>query len=226
MKLVFLYISSIILCFLIGLYVHKINWENIFRIIEVVGVVTVPIVIYWLANKYQNKEKKEQKKEKDREYIRAFIKEELKPFIPNVYEFDKKITDKEAYKKEIKEVLDLCGNNLLLLKNQIRHLSYAYMEEYFNLLEDFTKIIAEHRNLTTEDLKKYFIGFYVAIRFIDYYLLLDKNQCKIELLAVANAFIQFEGTIRDITLELLEKKYPRYHKSAIKFIDYIKQNPI
>ena len=37
MKLVFLYISSIILCFLIGLYVHKINWEMILPSISAIG---------------------------------------------------------------------------------------------------------------------------------------------------------------------------------------------
>ena len=84
MKLVFLYISSIILCFLIGLYVHKINWEMILPSISAIATTATAFIMLYTYFKIRE----------DNKYIKLYSLVDLelkavieKSFPINKYEF-------------------------------------------------------------------------------------------------------------------------------------------
>ena len=84
MKLVFLYISSIILCFLIGLYVHKINWEMILPSISAIATTATAFIMLYTHFKIRE----------DNKYIKLYSLVDLelkavieKSFPINKYEF-------------------------------------------------------------------------------------------------------------------------------------------
>ena len=84
MKLVFLYISSIILCFLIGLYEHKINWEMILPSISAIATTATAFIMLYTYFKIRE----------DNKYIKLYSLVDLelkavieKSFPINKYEF-------------------------------------------------------------------------------------------------------------------------------------------
>ena len=93
------------------------------------------------------------------------------------------------------------------------------MEEYLELLELF---VYQSKNLSLDDLILYFTDFSYTIHSVLLLLPLDENKYQEEALKTMEVFIEKEGKIRDITLEVL-KDFPEYLKHAINYIEELEK---
>ena len=193
-------------------------------IFQTIGSILVPIVLaIWGIYSEKQKDIRAKRKE-DKEYIHNYIKEKLEPFIFNNYNFEvEKEDDEEKYSNEIKNCLHMCSIELVLLQRIIESFSYSYMIYLFNWLESLAKKVIKSKNLSVEELNDFFISFSVGIRFILPLLQLDENQYQYKEVIFIHSFIETEGKIRNIMLEVLENDYKAYHKHAINYIEELEK---
>ena len=178
---------------------------------------SVPVVLaIWSHNKSIS-DKIELKRKEDREIILAHVKKHLEPLAST---FDQK--EKELTEEELKNLLGQFSIWFLYLQYSVRYLSYSYMDEYFYLLSVFSRKITKSKNLSKKELEDFYIGISGLIYLIPSLLQSDENQYQKEVIETVDIFIEEEGNIRDITLEVL-KGFPEYHEYALKYIEEQKQ---
>ena len=179
---------------------------------------SVPVVLaIWSHNKSIS-DKIELKRKEDREIIIAYVKKHLEPLAATLNQKE------EKNKEELKELLGQFSVWFSYLQDSLRYLSYSYMNEYFYLLHIFTKNIKESNHLSMEELEFFYGKLSAHILMISPLLQLDKNQYQKEIIATVDIFIEEEGNIRDITLEVL-KDFPEYHEHALNYIKFLEQQP-
>ena len=92
--------------------------------------------------------------------------------------------------------------------------SYSYMGKHLDLLMSLTSRIQFCNDLSMQELLYFHNGISVNFTYFKLSLLQDEDQYKKNILLKVNSFIEFEGKVRDFTLDFLKNYYPLYYDSA------------